>query len=275
MPTSTYAGLETLMKYLLTVRPKSVLDIGVGFGKVGYLARESLDVMLNESYRPQDWKVKIDGIEAFPDYIQEHHKALYDDIHIGDACEVIDSLGSYDMIVFGDSLEHVDKDKAWELLDKCAERCNRFIVLCIPLGPKWEQGDIYDNEFERHRSFWEKEEIAPFACEANYCQFPGLGEYGRFLIQKDDYITHRLQLKSNELAESGDIQQAISLVENRLSALPPNLSNELLLVDLLVRAENLLEAANRLQSIQNQFPEAHEQVNRFLDKIEQAMTSMV
>jgi len=271
MPTSTYSGLEALMGYFLKTRPKSLLDVGVGFGKVGFLARESLDVMLNESYRPEDWKVKIDGIEAFPDYIQEHHKALYDDIHIGDMCDVIDSLGSYDMIVFGDSLEHIEKDKAWELLDKSADRCNQFIILCIPLGPGWVQDDIYDNEFERHRSFWEKEEIAPFACEANYCHFPGLGDYGRFLINKDDYNHYRLQMKSQKLVDEGDVEKAIACQQNGMSALPSNLIGEVFMVDLLIQDRKLLEAANRLQAIQTRFPEAHEQVNGFLDKIEDAM----
>ncbi len=275
MPTSTYAGLETLMHYLLNTRPKSLLDIGVGFGKVGYLARESLDVMLNESYRPEDWKVKIDGIEAFPDYIQEHHKALYDTIHVGDACEVIDSLGSYDMIVFGDSLEHVDKEKAWELMDKCAERCNQYIILCIPIGPHWEQGDIYDNEYERHRSFWEKDEIEPFASESKYWNFPNLGEYGRFLIKVDDYKHHRLQIKSQKAVESGDLEGGIATLESGLKTLPPKFSSEVLLVEFLVEAGNLLEAAKRLQTIQQRFPEATEQVVGFLDKIEQVLAQPV
>ena len=86
MPTSTFSGLEALIGYFFKIRPQSVLDVGIGFGRIGYLAREILDVMLNGSYRAEDWKVKIDGIEAFPDYIQEHQKALYDDIYFGDMC---------------------------------------------------------------------------------------------------------------------------------------------------------------------------------------------
>ena len=104
MPTSPYGHIETLVNYLNVSRPSSILDIGVGNGKIGFLARDFLDVMIGERYHKEDWQIRIEGIEAFPQYIQEHQKAVYDKIHIGNAFEVIDALGSYDMIILGDVL---------------------------------------------------------------------------------------------------------------------------------------------------------------------------
>ncbi|MCX8069975.1 MAG: class I SAM-dependent methyltransferase, partial [Thermodesulfovibrionales bacterium] len=161
MPTSPYAHIEYIGYILEQTRPTSILDIGIGNGKIGFISRDLLDVMLNESYLKKDWKVKIDGIEVYEPYIQEHQKFIYDNIYIGDALEVIDRLGKYDLVVLGDVLEHFDKEKGWLLLDKCALHSNRCILVNIPLGD-CPQPDIYGNDYERHRSSWFEDEFEPF-----------------------------------------------------------------------------------------------------------------
>ena len=99
MPTSPYSHIIQLINYLATTRPSSILDVGLGNGKLGFIARDFLDVMIGERYRKEDWEVKIDGIEVFADYIQGHQREIYDDIYIGNAFDIIDTLGSYDMII--------------------------------------------------------------------------------------------------------------------------------------------------------------------------------
>ena len=84
----------------------------MGNGKLGFIVRDLLDVMHGERYRREEWQVRIDGIEAFPDYVQAHKRAIYDDIHIGDAFDVIDTLGTYDVILLGDVLEHFERSRA-------------------------------------------------------------------------------------------------------------------------------------------------------------------
>ena len=154
MPTSPYAHLYTIVEFLSNVRPASILDVGVGNGKMGFIARDLLDVMLGERYRKENWQVKIDGIEIFADYVQDHQKAIYDDIYIGNAFDVIDTLASYDVIILGDVLEHFEKNQARQFFDKCITHCNRHIILCMPLGEKWTQSSIYGNPYEQHLSFW-------------------------------------------------------------------------------------------------------------------------
>ena len=129
MPTSPYSHLSTVVEYLLAARPSSILDIGLGNGKLGFIARDLLDVMFGERYRKEDWRIQIDGIEVFANYIQDHQKAIYDEIYIGDAFDVIDTLGTYDMIVLGDVLEHFEKPKARRLLDKCAAHANDHLII--------------------------------------------------------------------------------------------------------------------------------------------------
>ncbi len=83
MPTSTFSHIPTFCLFLQKTKPESFLDIGLGNGKMGFIARDWLDVMHGRRYRKKDWKVKIDGIEIFPDYIQAHQKAIYDNIYLG------------------------------------------------------------------------------------------------------------------------------------------------------------------------------------------------
>jgi hypothetical protein len=200
MPTSPYAHLYTIVEFLNNVRPASILDVGVGNGKIGFIARDLLDVMVGErgKYKKEDWKIKIDGIEIFPEYIQDHQRAIYDHIYIGDAFDVIDTLGTYDMIVLGDVLEHFEKSQAHRFVDKCIAHSNKHMVVCTPLGAKWTQSEVYGKLYDKHLSSWSSEELKPLACYHNIFQYAP-GAYGAFLIQKEDYIDCKLKaLNSND-----------------------------------------------------------------------------
>jgi len=241
--------------FLDKVRPSSILDVGVGNGKMGFIARDLLDVMLGERHRKEDWRIRIDGIEVFPDYIQGHQRAIYDNIYIGDAFEVIDRLGKYDLIIIGDVLEHFEKEKAWEFADKCAAHCNNFMIFNIPLGERWTQGEIYGNPHERHLSFWSYEEFEPFVEEKDLFSFPGIGLYGCLLINKNDYIHHRLRYKAECMAANGKTKDAVSFLEAGLSELPLYIESEYMLVDLLLKEGRIVEAIERLRRVRDVFPE--------------------
>jgi SAM-dependent methyltransferase len=141
--------------------PKSVLDIGIGYGRWGILSREFLDISGARYFRDL-WRTRIDGIEIFPKYIESYHSFFYNNIYIGDAFQVIDQLEfSYDLIILGDVLEHFEKPKALEFLNKCM-LTGKAVLLIIPIGTNWEQGQAYGNEFETHLSFWEESELDIF-----------------------------------------------------------------------------------------------------------------
>ncbi len=254
MPTSTFSQIPAVVKYLETARPASILDIGVGNGKMGFMARDFLDVMLGERYKKEDWKTLIDGIEVFPDYIQEHQNAVYDNIFIGDAMQVIDGLGEYEMIIIGDVLEHFEKADAWRFLDKCSAHCSKYLLLSIPLGEKWIQPEIYGNPHEEHLSFWKPEEFEPFADQKTYLDFPGIGLYGSFLIAREDYLHFRVRQEADSRFATGDKQGAVEKLEQALKSLPPNLESEFLLAEFLIGQEKASEALQRLNKVREQFP---------------------
>lgn len=193
MPTSPYAQLDAYIHFLKAMLPESILDIGLGNGKLGFIARDLLDVMIGERYKRAEWKVRIDGIEVFGDYVQDHQRAIYDGIHIGDAFDTIDTLGMYDVVVLGDVLEHFPKEKGWLFLDKCFDHAHKAIILFLPLGSGWIQGAIYDNPYETHRSSWEGDEMMPMSSSYKIYKYaPGF--YGAFLIEKENYLEQRIEM---------------------------------------------------------------------------------
>ena len=191
MPTSPYAHMQTFVNYLIETNPSSLLDIGLGNGKLGFVARDLLDVMLGQRHKRREWQVRIDGIEIFGDYIQNHQKDIYDNIYIGDAFEIIDQLGPYEMIVIGDVLEHFDKDKGWQFLERCVARSTGHIILNIPLGDAWEQPEMYGNPYEKHRSVWKWSELKPFTWKYKFFQL-NPGTYSALLMRKEDYIAYKM-----------------------------------------------------------------------------------
>lgn len=158
MGTSNWQNISLCIDHIKKINPKSVLDIGVGFGRWGILCREFLDVWEGRVFR-DSWVTEIDGIEVFEKNIDDYHRNFYNNIFIGDAFELVNSkLKKYDLIIMGDVLEHFDKEKGEALLKRCIQYGNN-VLLNVPLGEQWDQDALYDNEYECHRSTWTEEEL--------------------------------------------------------------------------------------------------------------------
>ena len=159
MPTSHFSQISVIVEIMFRLRPQSVLDVGVGYGKYGILAREYLEFGVN--YKPfQERRIRIDGIEGFPDYIREGQRFFYDDIFIGNASEIIPTLKTYDLILLIDVLEHFTKEEGLKLLKSCSQRAKHIIVSTpFDIGI---QGAVFGNEYERHHHQWQKDDFVSF-----------------------------------------------------------------------------------------------------------------
>jgi len=166
MPTSNKYIITPVIKLVEQIRPKSVLDVGAGFGKWGFLLREYCEVWNwdNALYNDKDkfrWAVKIDGVEICGKYIKDLQRNIYDRIFIGDVFQLIGELDNYDLIILGDVIEHFDKDTGRRLLEKCCDKANKAVIVMTPIvfSP---QGDACGNAAERHVSLWTKGDFGPF-----------------------------------------------------------------------------------------------------------------
>lgn len=152
MPCSRPSALARMCNRIMEKNPMSVLDIGIGFGKFGFLAREYTDVRLGRYF---DWKTRIDGIEIFEKYITHLQREIYNNIYIGNAIDILPTLSCYDMIICSDVLEHFSEQDGTVLLDLIKDRC-KFAMIATPVTVL-QQEALYDNEHERHLSAWSKE----------------------------------------------------------------------------------------------------------------------
>ncbi|HEX6026348.1 MAG TPA: class I SAM-dependent methyltransferase [Solirubrobacter sp.] len=155
MPSSFPDALSVVAAWVQALRPASVLDVGIGFGKYGVLFREYLDVS-PRSERGRDTApaaVRIDGIEAWEPYVGPLQRAIYDRIHVGDALAVLPSLGRYELVFAADVLEHFTRDDGERFLDAAAAHATLGVLIVTP-ALDLEQGEVLGNPFERHRSFW-------------------------------------------------------------------------------------------------------------------------
>ena len=149
MPTSDYWNVPPVLSCIAALRPASILDVGVGFGKYGLLIREVLELG-EERYQKQDWRVRLEGIELFEAYRTPLWDYAYNAIHIGPAQQVLPGLGRYDLAIFCDVIEHFEKPQGKEILEGLLDQCGVVIVTTPLLFTP--QRDAFQNEAERHLS---------------------------------------------------------------------------------------------------------------------------
>jgi SAM-dependent methyltransferase len=149
MPSSEPWRIAHIAEFIYRVQPDSVLDIGIGFGKWGALAREYTDIY-KRRYVHNDWKTRIDGIEIFDAYSESPLWAVYDRVHIGDAVKVLPSLGSYDLIMAVEVLEHIKREDGLELISGIRAKSKRFLISYSNTN----HGIMMGNKYEAHISKW-------------------------------------------------------------------------------------------------------------------------
>lgn len=165
--TANWQNLSDAVELIRTIKPRSVLDVGCGFGRWGFLCREFLDIWEGRVW-PEQWKVTICGVEAFKANITAVHRTIYSSILYGDFSRIYPqfSPSSFDLVILGDVLEHMTKEHA-EIAFRAACNIGTYVLLVVPFGNDWPQGALYGNRFEEHKSAWHLEELYELAKNNN------------------------------------------------------------------------------------------------------------
>lgn len=162
MPSSTYKIINQTIEEILKTNPKSILEVGIGFGKYGFLAREYLETWKDNVF-PNQWQIKIDGIEIFEPYTDlPHMKGLYNNIHVGNAYHILKNNGfnvKYDLCIAMDVIEHMFKDQGVFVAKELINISNKKCIINVPTGNWMNNVVIAGNEAEQHRAIWEPEDF--------------------------------------------------------------------------------------------------------------------
>ena len=161
MPVAKPDTIPSICKFIMTRKPKSILDLGIGFGMYGFLARNYGVIWNSDITQEQydNWKneIIVDGIEISKSLITDLHRMLYNKIYIGDFSVIAPRLKDYDLYIMGDSIEHLDKSVAIELIKKLKDKGK----LIIATPDYWCEGTaVLGNEHDKHKC-WLRDEVFP------------------------------------------------------------------------------------------------------------------
>lgn len=161
MGTSNWQNISYNIELVRKLNPQTILDVGVGFGRWGMLFREFLEIWEGGRY-DGNWQRRIDGIEIFPGYIKDYHRYFYNEIYTENALDFVrETEMKYDLINFGDVIEHLEKKDGDELIRLAMDKA-RYVLINIPIGKYWAQEGTKENPFEAHKSVWHNNEFTKF-----------------------------------------------------------------------------------------------------------------
>lgn len=161
MASSFAEQIPCILHLVKQLRPRTILDIGKGFGKYGFLLHEYVGIDNTKKIDPSKTMVeqsviRIDAIEADKDLLLPHLPQFYNRVFVGDVFDVFFAGGSYNVVLMIDVIEHLDKEKAVTLLQHFV-RDGAKVIVATPL--QFFKQELYESEYEHHISHWTKKDF--------------------------------------------------------------------------------------------------------------------
>lgn len=154
MPIGSYAAVPLIADALIRRRPRSILDLGLGFGGAACIVRQWLDRGV------QPWSTHLVGVEAWAEY-RNPAWDLYDTIYTLSIDEfLVANAEEFDFILLCDVIEHLDKPAGLALIGELTLRLSHGGTLFIATPESYfEQYAAHGNPYEEHRSAWSREDF--------------------------------------------------------------------------------------------------------------------
>jgi len=148
---STHWIIGDILDLLVLNEPKTIVDIGTGFGKWGFLSRLYLEL---EPHKKENWEIQIDGIEIFSSYLTLLRE-FYSSIQIADMQDC--KIANYDIALCIGVIEHIPKKEGLNFLTKLIQN-NKSVIVTSPKGFK-KQGALWGNIHETHVTGWSQKDF--------------------------------------------------------------------------------------------------------------------
>jgi hypothetical protein len=152
MPTSDAEGKDWSLDWFRYHLPNTVTDVGPGEGTYAKL------------FRPVHEGVWWTCIEVHGPYVKRFRlkstktRKMYDELHVMDVREAPDHLFYRDLVIFGDVLEHVERDDAVALLQRAEAAGAWNILVSLPIVDS-PQGEVDGNPHEAHLHQWDADDM--------------------------------------------------------------------------------------------------------------------
>ena len=159
---------EDIAEYLKKNFKKSakVLDVGAGSGTYYNLLG--------------DYFTNIDAVEIFEPNIENYKlKDKYREVFSKNIVGF--KYDFYDIIIFGDIIEHLEVEEAQKVLEYAKDRCEEMIV-AVPY--QYEQGEVNGNVYEIHK----QADLTPVLMQERYPFLEllyGNSSYGYYIKRKE------------------------------------------------------------------------------------------
>lgn len=158
MGTSRPYVLSYICERIIEEKPRFILDIGIGFGKYGFLSREYTDIW-NGNY--DNFQSFIIGVEVFKSNFKNCLvDKIYDKIYYDKIQNVYKNIKNLDMSFFCDVIEHMNKEDGKFVLNFLKKE-SKVSFISTPLNPG-NRGGMYGNQYESHISKWNIEELSEY-----------------------------------------------------------------------------------------------------------------
>jgi hypothetical protein len=164
MPTSNLTSFFDIMEVISQIKAKSILDVGVGFGKWGFLIREYFDLRPHKKKGYDDWSLKLDGIEVNEKYITPVHNYIYNNMFIGEALDILSNNNVYyELILALDIVEHFSKENGLKFITLCRNRSD-FVFINTP-NIYYKIENEYYSHYMEHKSGWDADDFTKLGAK--------------------------------------------------------------------------------------------------------------
>ena len=178
MASSFLSQIPSIVYLVSQLNPTTILDIGKGFGKYGFLVHEYVGIDNTKKINPllmlkEQSRLNIDAVEVDEDLILPHLNHIYREIIIGDILLLYDKLPGYDLLLMIDIIEHLDKFSALQMLKTLLSK-NDCIIIATP--KVFFDQHLYESKYEEHISHWSLKDFKDLAF-VDFQVFDGGGVY--------------------------------------------------------------------------------------------------
>lgn len=164
MPISDQSNQSWVIEQLKPLELTSMLDVGAGAGTYAHVFAQHFP------------NVNRFAVEAWTPYINEFElQMLYTEVFNRDIRD--HKYFTYDIVIFGDVLEHMTKEEALVVWGKVAKKA-KYALISIPII-HYPQDEVHGNPFERHvKDDWTHEEVLEtFPQITNFVTSDVVGSY--------------------------------------------------------------------------------------------------